>query len=126
VNGLDDVDADLSELIADGLVAVTGAYPDLRYCLTPEGERTLDHADERDERNAPAPVVPLRINYAPSPRYWLTDLGQEVLDQNEAHIAEAQAPANAGQIRHEARELAKNRHAASQDARVIDFPGRGA
>jgi hypothetical protein len=68
---------DVCALIDAGLVAVTGRYPDLRYCLTPEGQRTLD-----DERS----------------------------------------------IADEARELAKRRHAASQDAEVIDLfpPGRGA
>lgn len=45
---LDDLGDDLSALIDDELVSVTGVYPDLRYCLTPEGERALDHANEID------------------------------------------------------------------------------
>jgi hypothetical protein len=36
-----DLAADLSELIALGLVAVTGSYPDLRYVVTPAGEAEL-------------------------------------------------------------------------------------
>jgi hypothetical protein len=36
-----DLAADLSDLIAMGLVAVTGEYPDLRYIVTSEGEAEL-------------------------------------------------------------------------------------
>jgi DNA-binding MarR family transcriptional regulator len=36
-----DLAADLSDLIAMGLVAVTGSYPDLRYVVTPEGQAEL-------------------------------------------------------------------------------------
>ena len=36
-----DLAADLSELIAAGLIAVTGEWPDERFVITPEGERTL-------------------------------------------------------------------------------------
>ena len=45
---LDDLSDDLAALVEDGLVAVTGRWPDLRYCLTPEGSRALSAADERD------------------------------------------------------------------------------
>lgn len=78
---LDDLGDDLSRLIEAGLVAVTGTYPDdLRYCLTPEGERALAHVNERDAA-----------------------------------------------IRAEARELAERRHAAAQDAIVIQlFTDQGA
>jgi hypothetical protein len=44
----DDLDADLSALIDAGLVAVTGVYPGLRYCLTPEGQRALRAAEEHE------------------------------------------------------------------------------
>lgn len=71
-------DTDLAALIDEGLVAVTGRYPDLRYCLTPEGQRVLGGESETA-------------------------------------------------IRDEARELAKRRHAASQDAIVIPlFTDQGA
>jgi len=40
-DGSDELMEDLGELIAAGLVAVTGTWPDLRYVVTPEGERAL-------------------------------------------------------------------------------------
>jgi cobalamin biosynthesis protein CbiG len=44
----DDLCADLSELIDAGLVAVTGRYPDLRFCLTLDGEITANLYDDYD------------------------------------------------------------------------------
>ena len=38
---------DLGELIAAGLVAVTGTWPDLRYVVTAEGQQALAAHDAR-------------------------------------------------------------------------------
>jgi hypothetical protein len=46
-DGSDELDADLRELIAAGLVAVTGTWPDLRYVVTPEGEQALGEHEAR-------------------------------------------------------------------------------
>jgi hypothetical protein len=48
----DDLCADLSSLIEDGLVAVTGKFPDFRFCLTPEAESTLRWYDDHDREVA--------------------------------------------------------------------------
>lgn len=69
---LDDLASDLAMLIDCGLVAVTGSYPELRYCLTPEGMRAASRTDEHEAA-----------------------------------------------VRAEARELARRRHAASQEATII-------
>ena len=54
---LDDLGHELAELIDMGLVAVTGTYPNLRYCLTPEGCEVL--RDEQPERCHMGRVIPL-------------------------------------------------------------------
>jgi hypothetical protein len=65
--------------------------------------------------------------YHPKPWYWPTELGLHVLRQNETWIPESQAP-DRTDSRTEARELAKKRHAASQDGNVVyaDFGDQGA
>jgi hypothetical protein len=40
-DGSEELAEDLGELIRSGLIAVTGTWPDLRYVVTPEGERAL-------------------------------------------------------------------------------------
>lgn len=73
---LDDLDADLSALIDAGLVAVTGTYPDLRYCLTPEGTRALSQADEHEAAiRAEARELAERRHAAGSVIYLFTDQG---------------------------------------------------
>jgi len=66
-----DLATDLSDLIAMGLVAVTGEYLDLRYVITPDGERALaeyeasvrtearDLAERRNAANQPGIVINL-------------------------------------------------------------------
>jgi len=51
-DGSDELDADLRELIAAGLVAVTGTWPDLRYVVTPEGEQALGEHERGTWPNA--------------------------------------------------------------------------
>jgi hypothetical protein len=46
-DGSDELMEDLGELIAAGLVAVTGTWPDLRYVVTPEGEQALAEHEGR-------------------------------------------------------------------------------
>lgn len=71
----------------------------------------------------------LRVSYEPSARYSLTELGLQVLHQNEVWIPERMAPWRDGEaqdrFRTDARELAKARHAASQEGKVIPLFTRG-
>jgi hypothetical protein len=61
----------------------------------------------------------LKMRYFPSPWYWPTERGLEVLAQNEAWIPEDPDPQTFdARIRAEARELAMRRHAASQNGEV--------
>lgn len=68
-----DLAADLGDLIAMGLVAVTGSFPDLRYVVTPEGEAELrrheaqvraearELARARHAAGQPGTVVPIQL-----------------------------------------------------------------
>lgn len=68
-----DLAADLSDLIAMGLVAVTGSFPDLGYVVTPAGEAELRRHDAEVRAEArelararraagqPGSVVPLPL-----------------------------------------------------------------
>jgi hypothetical protein len=53
VNGFDDdMTDDLVALIEAGLVAVSGTFPNLTYCLTPEGQQAADYISEQEAHEA--------------------------------------------------------------------------
>lgn len=101
---LDDV---LDELIDDGLVAVTGRYPHLRYCLTPQGQAALGRQRPHLTKRVPWVITPLGLEALAEPRPGFPD------EQR---------------VRDEAREIAIQRHAASQPSNVVrgNFGERGA